>query len=134
MDQRLCRCLCKFAFKYGDYNLAVRMLPEVQHPEAITTDFQLSRDVSLLHLAAYHGWLDIVARLHINADTKDSHGLTPLNYAAARDNLEMVKYLFIKQQEVAPGQHNWFDCFGSFPLHAACYHGHLNAAEYLITK
>ena len=133
MDQRLCRCLCKFAFKYGDYNLAVRMLPEVQHPETITTDFQENRELSLLHLAVYHDWLDIVARLHIKADTKDSLGRTPLHHAAELGNLKMVKYLY-KQQEAAPGQHNWFDCYGSLPLHMACHHGHLDVAKYLIIK
>lgn len=134
MDQRLCRCLCKFAFKYGDYNLAVQMIAEVQHLETITTDFQLSRDVSLLLLAAYHGWLDIVMRLHIKADTKDSLGRTPLHYAAQGGHLNMVTYLDINQQEAAPGQHNWSDCYGSLPLHLACLHGHLIVAGYLITK
>ena len=132
MDQRLCRCLCKFAFKYGDYNLAVRMLPEVQHPEAITTEFRLSRDVSLLHLAAYHGWSDIVTRLYniIKVDTKDSLGQTPINYAAEGN---VVTYLYI-MEHAAPGQHNWADYAGSLSLHIACCRGHLNIAKYLITK
>ena len=141
MDQRLCRCLCIFAFKYGDYNLAVRMLAEVQHSEAITTEFRLSRDVSLLHLAAYHGWLDIVARLRIKVVTKDSLGQTPLHYAAAGGNLKMVKYLYKQQKASALGQHSWLnDCCGDpssqdidgcTPLHCASKNGHVNIVQYL---
>ena len=125
---------CVLAFKDGDYNLAVQMIAEVQHLETITTDFQEKRNVSLLHLAAYHGWLDVVARLHIKVVTKDSLGQTPLHYAAKCGNLKMVTYLYIKQQEVASGQHNWADNNGCLPLHIACFHGHLNVANYLIAK
>ena len=130
MDQRLCRCIV--AFKHGDYNLVVQMLAEVQHSEAVTTEFGLSRDVSLLHLAAYHGWLDIVARLRIKVVTKDSLGQTPLHYAAAGGNLKMVKYLYKQQKASDLGQHSWLiDCCGSLPLHIACLHGHLRVAEYM---
>ena len=125
---------CIVAFKDGDYNLAVQMIAEVQHLEAITTDFQQSRDVTLLHLAAYHGWLDIVMRLHIKACIKDNLGRTPLHYAAQGGHLNVVTYVYIKLQEVASGQHDWFDCYGSLPLHIACSHGHLNVTDYLITK
>ena len=125
---------CRLAFKNGDYSSAVQMVSQVQHLEAITTDFQLSRAVSLLHLAAYHGWLDIVMRLQIKADTKDSLGRTPLHYAAGGGHLNVVTYLYIKQQEAAPEQHNFIDYNGSLPLHLACYCGHLSVAEYLITK
>ena len=125
---------CVLAFKRGDHNLAVQIVAEVQHLETITTDFQEKRDVSLLHLAAYHGWLDIVMRLHIKTDTTDSLGQTPLHYAAQGGHLKMITYLYIKQQETTPGQHNWVDYNGSLPLHLACSCGHLSVAEYLITK
>ena len=125
---------CRLAFKNGDYSSAVQMVSQVQHLEAITTDFKLRRDVSLLHLAATHGWLDIVMRLQIKADTKDSLGRTPLHYAAEGGHLNVVTYLYIKQQEAAPEQHNFIDYNGSLPLHLACHCGHLSVAEYLITK
>ena len=122
------------AFMHGDYNLAVQMIVEVQHPETIRIEFQEKRDVSLLHFAAMHGWLDIVMRLHIKADARDSLGRTPLHYAAQGGHLNVVTYLYIKLQEVATGRHNWSDCYGSLPLHVACLCGHLNVADYLITK
>ena len=128
---------CVLAFQVGDYKLVVQMLAEVQHPEAITCTANivgLNRSgVSLLHLAAYHGWLDIVASLRIKVDNKDSLGQTPLHYAAARGNLNVVMHLYTKQRQEAPG-HNLIDYDGSLPLHLACSHGHLSVAEYLITK
>ena len=62
-------------------------------------DVRPNKGVILFHLAAYHGWLDIIKTIqqHISMyDVRDSAGLTPLHYAAAASSencLEMINYL-----------------------------------------
>ena len=59
------------AFKNGDRDMVERLLPSIPRPaHNVMARFQfparsscLMRMVSLLHLAAYHGWKDIVATL-----------------------------------------------------------------------
>ena len=61
---------CIEAFKQGDHDEASRLFSCLQQPAAVTTHVShlLQSDltctnVSLLHLAALHGWMDIVASL-----------------------------------------------------------------------
>ena len=67
---------CVEAFRQGNKQDAARLLPQIG---------QLA-DASLLHLAAQHGWMDIVIDLitkyKYNTNCKDSRGCTPLHYAA----------------------------------------------------
>ena len=55
----------------------------------------------LLHLAATHGWkdivIDLIAKYRCNTNCKDSHGCTPLHYAARNNHLEVVRYLINEQ-------------------------------------
>ena len=59
---------CVAAFKEGNHDKAVQLLPQLLlQPGDVTTDYKLSNDqkepstnVTLLHLAAYHGWLDVI--------------------------------------------------------------------------
>ena len=57
---------CVAAFKQGNHDQAVQLLPQLQQPGDVTTEFNIyikrgiNRDVTLLHLAAYHGWLDVI--------------------------------------------------------------------------
>ena len=57
---------CVAAFKQGDHDEAERLIPEIQQPQNVVTEFIITGDlretvtVVLLHLAAYHGWLDII--------------------------------------------------------------------------
>ena len=90
--------------------------------------------ISLLHLAAHHGWLDIVIDLitkyKCDTNCKDSRGHTPLHYAASNNHLEVVRY-FINEQHCDPMIKNNSVVT---PLHYACYHGHLNITKYLISE
>ena len=90
--------------------------------------------ISLLHLAAAHGWLDIVVNLitkyKYDTDCKDSRGHTPLHDAAVNNHLEVVRY-FINEQHCDPMTKNEN---GNTPLHFACRYGHLNIAQYLISE
>ena len=92
------------------------------------------KEVSLLHLAAAHGWVDIVIDLitkyKCNAHCKDSCGCTPLHYAAHNNHLEVVRY-FITEHHCDPMTR---DSNSDTPLHIACHYGYLNIAQYLIRE
>ena len=131
---------CVKAFKQGDHGEALRLLPSLQQPAAVLTDaFHKNKftftNVSLLHLAALHGWMDIVASLvckyNCSSQCCDSGGQTPLHYAAHGGSLPVVQYL-ITEQHCDPLQCNNYN--GGTPFLYACEAGHLEIVEYLITE
>ena len=84
---------CALAFKRGSYEEAVRLMRRLEHPEHVAIVFKIRltkimtlpsvpATVSLLHLAAYHGWLDIVMnhKLKVLYECKDRVSRTPLHY------------------------------------------------------
>ena len=120
--------------------MAEQLLPSIPQPATITTTF-MSRVypaklslVSLLHLAAYWGWRNVVTSLvyvhNCAANCKDEKGHIPLHYAASNGHLEVVKY-FIVELHCDPMDKNQY---GYTPLHFACRHGYLNIAQYLIRE
>ena len=127
------------AFKSGNKLVAVQLLPRIPQPAAITTTFEFSRYgllalVSLLHLAAYWGWRNVVTALvsvyKCAANCKDKEGHIPLHYAAYNGHLEVVKY-FVIELLCDPMDRNKY---GWTPLHYACDNGNLNIAQYLIRE
>ena len=129
------------AFKSGNKLVAEQLLPSIPEPATITTTFKMSdlfssaiSLVSLLHLAAYWGWRNIVNVLvsvyKCAPNCKDEYRFIPLHYAALNGHLEVVKY-FIVELHCDPMDKNKF---GTTPLHYACHHGHLNIAHYLIRE
>ena len=128
------------AFKNGNKFKAEQLLPSIPQPATITTTFkfrlfytELSL-VSLLHLAAYWGWRNVVTALvsvyNCAANCKDEKGNIPLHYAASNGHLEVVKY-FIVELHCDPMDKNRY---GTTPLHYACRYGYLNIAQYLIRE
>ena len=120
--------------------MAEQLLPSIPQPATITTTFksklwpiELSL-VSLLHLAAYWGWRNVVTALvsvyNCAANCKDKMGHIPLHYAASNGHLEVVKY-FIVELHCDPMDKNQY---GDTPLHLACINGYLNIAQYLIRE
>ena len=131
---------CIIAFKNGNKLMAEQLLPSIPQPATITTTFksrlwftELSL-VSLLHLAAYWGWRNIVTALvsvyNCAANCKDEEGHIPLHYAASNGHLEVAKY-FIIELHCDPMDKNQY---GWTPLHYACTNGDLNIAQYLIRE
>ena len=128
------------AFKSGNKLVAEQLLPRIPQPAAITTTFQFSSRygllalVSLVHLAAYWGWRNVVTALvsvyKCAANCKDEKGHIPLHYAAYNGHLEVVKY-FVAELLCDPMDRNKY---GETPLHYACTNGHLNIAQYLIRE
>ena len=129
---------CVRAFTSGNKLMAEQLLPRIPLPavRAVTTTFQLNADfvvcsmVTLVHLAAYWGWRNVVTALvsvyYCAANSKDSEGQIPLHYAAYNGHLEVVKY-FTAQLQCDPMEK---DNDGKTPLHYACANGYLNIAQY----
>ena len=127
------------AFKNGNKLVAEQLLPSIAQPATITTTFKFSvygtvSLVSLLHLAAYWGWRNVITSLvsvyNCAANCKDKNGCIPLHYAASNGHLEVVKY-FIVELHCDPMDKNES---GNTPLHYACSHGHFIIAQYLIRE
>ena len=131
------------AFKTRNKQDAERLLPLIEQPAELTTDFQpdikytymYAKLVTLLHLAAYHGWMDIIIDLitkyKCDTNCKDGYGRTPLHYAVINNHLEVVKILNrYKQHDSINTQNN----NGDTPLHYACHIGQLAIAQYLISE
>ena len=133
---------CVRAFRSGNKLMAEQLLPRIPLPavRAVTTTFKLIPGlvlcsmVTLLHLAAYWGWGNVVTALvsvyYCAANSKDSRGQTPLHYAAYNGHLEVVKY-FTAQLHCDPMEK---DNDGWTALHFACRNGHLDIAQYLIRE
>ena len=128
------------AFKNGNKLVVEQLLPSIPQPATITTTFKFSfydkvSLVSLLHLAAYWGWRNVVIALvsvyNCAANCKDEKGHIPLHYAASNGHFEVVKY-FIVELHCDPMDNK--NEFGRTPLHYACRHGYLIIAQYLIRE
>ena len=136
------------AFKNGNKLMAEQLLPSIPQPATITTTFksrlhplELSL-VSLLHLAAYWGWRNVVTALvsvyNCAANCKDEMGHIPLHYAASNGHLEVVKYFIVELHCDPSDNKNQYggelNDAGWTPLHYACRYGYLNIAQYLIRE
>ena len=137
-ERRLLEIDSKKAFRYGNKQNAVQLLPQIRQPADIRTVYNVpgmrhASMVSLLHLAAYHGWMDIVTDLitEYKCDTncKDTHGRTPLHYATMNNHLEVVRY-FIKERHCDPMTK---DRHGNTPLHLACDYSHTHLVQCLLS-
>ena len=87
----------------------------------------------LLHMAAAHGWLDIVdliiSKYQCNINRNDSNGCTPLHYTVINNHLEVVRY-FINEQHCDSMTK---DNDGNTLLHIACSYGNTNVVQYLLS-
>ena len=119
--------------------MAEQLLTRIPLPavRAVTTTFKLlgvCSMVTLLHVAAYWGWGNVVTALvsvyYCAANSKDDQELIPLHYAAYSGHLEVVKY-FTAELQCDPMEK---DNSGWTALHFACRNSHLNIAQYLIRE
>ena len=130
----------KRAFKAGDKIVVENLLPRVSQPSDIVVTFDVhmlrAESVSLLHFAAFWGWMDTVTTLVVKygmaANREDNKGHIPLHYAAYNGHLNIAQYLIIEQHwDCDPSCEN---NDGNTPLHLACDQGHLNIVQYLIRE
>ena len=84
---------CYEAFNYGRREEALRLLKKVKNPRTVKD----SNNFTLLHCAAYHGWLDVVKDLindhDFDPDCEDDSGNTPLSKAKSNGKQSVVDYL-----------------------------------------
>ena len=84
---------CYDAFNYGRKQEALRLLKQVNDPRTVKS----KNNFTLLHCAAYHGWLDVVkemiTEIRFNPDCEDKDGNTPLSKARSNGKLMVVDYL-----------------------------------------
>ena len=84
---------CYDAFNYGRREEALRLLKHVKDPLTVKS----KTNFTLLHCAAYHGWLDITKELindhQFDPDCKDDDGNTPLSKARSNGKQSVVDYL-----------------------------------------
>ena len=101
---------CVTAFKQGNHDQAVQLLPQLQQPGDVTTEFNLNTNQEL------------------PLKNKD---VTPLHYASQGGHMNIIKYL-ITELGCDPTTANC--SYGNLPLHIACHNGHLNATKYFINE
>ena len=84
---------CFDAFNHGRKEEALRLLKQVKDPCTVKS----KNNFTLLHCAAYHGWLDVVKQLindhQFNPNCKDNNGNTPLSKARANRKQPVMDYL-----------------------------------------
>ena len=84
---------CYDAFNYGRKQEALRLVKQVKDPRTVKS----KNNFTLLHCAAYHGWLDVVKEMitenRFNPDCEDKDGNTPLSKARSNGKLTVVDYL-----------------------------------------
>ena len=128
---------CVSAFKEGNKPMAEQLLRCMPQPAAVTTTFifrsGLVKMVSLLHLAAYWDWEDVVTELvtvhGCSIECKDKNGHIPLHYTAYNGHLQLTKYFAKGLCSLSIGNFN-----GETPLHLSCEKGHINIVQYLISE
>ena len=131
---------CINAFQSGNRLVVEQLLSSIPQPATITTSFKFTSThgvvslVSLLHLATYWGWKNVVTSLvsvyNCAVNCKDEKGHIPLHYAACKGHLEVVKYFIVELLCDPMNRNN----YGWTPLHYACDSGHLKTARYLIRE
>ena len=133
MSQEQLKIACVKAFKKGNKQDAEQLLPLIEQPAELITDRWYTEMVTLLHLAAHHGWMDIIidiiTKYKCDTNCKDDYGRTPLHYAVRKNHLEVVRY-FINEQHCDPLNK---DGFGNTPLHIACHNDHIHIVQYLLS-
>ena len=97
MSQEELKKECAKAFFEKNKQDAERLLPQIRQPAKVRVVKEQFTTSSLLHLAARHGWLDVVTELatkyKCDVNCKDDEGATPLYWAAMYCQLEVMKYL-----------------------------------------
>ena len=120
---------CLRAFKNGEKKEAIRLLPVVVNPRRLKYYDQMT----ILHLACYHGWIDIAMKLIneylLDPKCRDCYKNTPLHIACRqKGNLHIIQYLINECRCDLMSKNRW----DNTPLHIACRYGDIEMIRYLI--
>ena len=144
MDYRKLIDDCVTAFKNKAYNEAVRLLPLAVDKASYTNSissidpwYNDNLEVGLLHLSSRNGWLDITKKLieqyHIAPMKGDKKGNTSYHYAAAANQLEVMKYLISSNWKINYDRLKYVtNRYEATPLHTAAAYGSLDVTKYII--
>jgi len=95
---------------------------------------QMNRELTLLHIAAFNGRLDIIRYFvdekKVDINKADNDGNTALHFAAFNGHLGIVKYL-VDEKKVDV---NKADNDGYTALRLAAFNGHLDIVKYLVDE
>ncbi|XP_067669979.1 ankyrin-3-like [Haliotis asinina] len=88
---------------------------------------------SILHVACYGGHVDMVKHIlykyHVNLDTRNQYGRTPVMVAARMGHVSVVDLLLRRGADVSLVNDD-----GDNLLHVACSGGHLEMVEYVVLR
>ena len=125
---------CLLAFKYGDKNKVIELLPKMQQPQNTTFRFLDWGSCALVHLAAFHGWDDmcqiLVETYHCDPTAKNDEQRSPLHLACRYDHVRVVDYLLRLPNVTRTINDNDID--GHTPLYYACKYAHFEVLEALL--
>ena len=125
---------CWVAFRDGNYDKAVSLLPLVEEPKKIKITHDIFwYNTSLLQLSSRNGWLDVtkdlITKYHFNPLEYDDGARTCLHWAAEGNHVDTMRYL-INECHCNPMA---IDKDGYSILHKAADKGSLDAMKYLIS-
>ena len=84
---------CLNAFFKGRKEEGLKLLNQLEDPGGVINE----EGFTLLHTAAYHGWLDVVIKLvaeyNCDVNSKTEKNKTPVFFACRQGHLDVVKYL-----------------------------------------
>uniref|UniRef100_A0A1X7USA7 Uncharacterized protein n=1 Tax=Amphimedon queenslandica TaxID=400682 RepID=A0A1X7USA7_AMPQE len=122
---------CWVAFREGDHEEAVRLLPLVKEPNKIKRNWDHS---SLHHLSSGNGWLDVtkdlITKYHCDPQERDSEGQACLHWAAEGNHVDVMRCL-IDECHCDPMD---TDKNGNTVLHYVNTNRSLDAIKYLINQ
>ena len=125
---------CLLAFKNGDKEKVIKLLPKIQQPQN-TTFFSFGcNNCTLVHLATRWGWDDVcqllVETYHCDPTAKGEWQRSPLHWACNFGHVRMVNYL-LRLPNVTKTI-NDKDMLGYTPLYLACTRARLEVIEALL--
>ncbi|XP_019855007.1 PREDICTED: E3 ubiquitin-protein ligase MIB2-like [Amphimedon queenslandica] len=136
-EAQLTRIQLLNSFKDANYDDAIRFLPYVKNHKHLRHQFTIIAasyqvEANLLYMASWNGWLsiikDLITKYNCNSQEEDSNGNTCLHYAAMRNHVDVMKYLFTEHSDfMAINRDGWT------PLHTAAFYGHSQAVEHLLS-
>ena len=121
---------CLKAFQDGQKEEAVRLLSLAVDLHNLTD----STGRTVLHLACYHGWTEVVMKLvndyRFDPTCTDMAGNTPLHTACKHGDMKLVRYLISECRCDLMFKNNK----GNTPLHIGCRYGDIEMVRYLSSE